>query len=166
MQRLPIAQAAERLGISKTAMRRRVERRTVDAIKGDDGQWLVAVPESAEGSPLPTGVAREVPPGMPRGIPAVDALAGQLAYLQERLAARDDEIREMRTGYERQINELHVLLQSAQRQLPPVVPSTARADEQEPPRQTTPVAPGGAQREPEVFPKQRWPWWMRILGGK
>jgi len=28
------------------------------------------------------------------------------------------------------------------------------------------AAPAGAEREPEVFPKQRWPWWMRILGGK
>lgn len=28
------------------------------------------------------------------------------------------------------------------------------------------AAPGGAEREPEVFPKQRWPWWMRLLAGK
>lgn len=28
------------------------------------------------------------------------------------------------------------------------------------------VAPKGAEREPEVFPKQRWPWWMRLLAGK
>ncbi len=28
------------------------------------------------------------------------------------------------------------------------------------------AAPVGTQREPEVFPKQRWPWWMRLLGGR
>lgn len=28
------------------------------------------------------------------------------------------------------------------------------------------AASAGAEREPEVFPKQRWPWWMRILAGK
>jgi len=38
--------------------------------------------------------------------------------------------------------------------------------EQESPVQTLNVAPAGTEREPEGFPKQRWPWWMRILAGK
>jgi len=40
------------------------------------------------------------------------------------------------------------------------------AAEDHPPIQSAPIAPGGVQREEEAFPKQRWPWWMRILGGK
>lgn len=143
MQRLPIAQAAERLGISKTAMRRRVERRTVDAIKGDDGQWLVAVPDDATPGGTPTGVHR----GTPSDTPAVEALTVQLAFLQAQLVEKDQQIR-----------ELHVMLQTTQRLIPATVPDAPHAAES--PRAEASVVPGGAQREPEASWRRRLRRWM------
>ncbi len=149
MQRLPIAQAAERLGISKTAMRRRVERRTVDAIKGDDGQWLVAVPDDA----TPGDTRAEVPRGTPSDTPAVEVFTVHLAFLQAQLVEKD-----------RQIRELHVMLQSAQRLIPATVPDAPhapeRAGDDESPLQTARVAPEGAQREPEASWRARLRRWM------
>ncbi len=149
MQRLPIAQAAARLGISKTAMRRRVERRTVDAIKGNDGQWLVAVPDDATSGDTPTGVHR----GTPSDTPAVEPLTVQLAFLQAQLVEKDQQIR-----------ELHVMLQTAQRQLPATVPDPPhppeRAADEESPHVEANIVRGGAQREPEASWRVRLRRWL------
>ncbi len=148
MQRLPIAQAAERLGISKTAMRRRVERRTADAIKGDDGQWLVAVPDAATPGDTPTGVRR----GTPSDTPAVEVLTVHLAFLQSQLVEKD-----------RQIRELHVMLQSAQRLIPATVPDAPHPPERSGDDEShaeVNIAPGGAQREPEASWRARLRRWL------
>ncbi len=153
MQRLPIAQAAERLGISKTAMRRRVERRTVEAIKDDNGQWLVAVPDDTTPSDTPTGVHRDTLSDTPSGTPPVEALTVQLAFLQAQLVEKDQQIR-----------ELHIMLQTAQRQLPASVPDAPHPPEQSGddviPHAEATVAPGGAQREPAASWRARLRRWM------
>ena len=149
MQRLPIAQAATRLGVSKTALRRRVERRTVDAIKGDNGEWLVAVPDADDQVSTPAGVHRDTP----SDTPAVEALSTQLAFLQAQLIEKD-----------RQISELHVMLQTSQRLIPATVPTAPHPPEQAGERESHTeqehTSQRGAQREPEASWRVRLRRWL------
>jgi len=161
-----IKEAAQVLGISEAAVRQRLLRRTLTSTR-QNGRVFVLLPEDIDSKPTddtmddtisePSNTADDMKPDPddPILLPLVSQLRDEIVFLRQQVEIKD-----------RQISELHVLLQSAQRQLPPVVPSTARDNEQESPVNPAPVTPGGVQREPEVFPKQRWPWWMRILGGK
>jgi len=161
-----IKEAAQLLGISEAAVRQRLLRRTLTSTR-QNGRVFILLPEdngtkSADSTPDDTIPEPDDTPDDTRPVednpivlPLVSQLRDEVAFLRQQVDIKD-----------RQIGELHVLLQTSQRQLPPVVPSTARDTEQESPMQSAPVAPGGVQREIEAFPKQRWPWWMRILGGK
>ena len=87
---LPIGEAAERMGISKTALRKRVHRGKIDADKGPDGQWLVIVPPSggrtsSYDSPRTVGQDRDT-----TGIgPSVhDLYERQMALLERELEVR------------------------------------------------------------------------------
>jgi len=117
MADLNIAAAAVRLGISKQAMRTRVRRGQVTAHKAVDGSWLVTVPDDAPDTSSPPSdvlqdASNDTPDAdhdVPRWRPYdADAV---IAILREQLAIKD-----------RQISELHVMLQTAQRQLPASVP--------------------------------------------
>jgi len=123
---LPIGEAARALDMTKTALRKRVERKTIPAHKGPDGQWYVVVPrEATPGYDRRTPVSQEG--ATPSRAPSVErtaegpepsiavevlraevgVLTDELVFLRDRLVARD-----------REIQELHVLLQTAQRLLP------------------------------------------------
>jgi len=97
---LSIAEAAERIGVTKIALRNKVTRGTVAAIKGDDGQWRVRVEErNSEWIAIPaTGRSRsrrytpmhdrDVQPDSPATPVSVDPVrrAEQLTVVQEILA--------------------------------------------------------------------------------
>ncbi len=87
--------------------------------------------------------------------------AEQLTVVQEILAPFIAELGTVREelGRERTLRE------QAERERDELRARLAAAEDN-PPMQSAPRSDGGAQREEEVFPKQRWPWWMRILGGK
>lgn len=120
---LPIAEAARALHTTKTALRKRVERKTIRAHKGPDGQWYVVVPRRPTGGYDSRTTMSQPPDRTPS--PALSAegtessivvevlkaevvlLTDELVFLRDRLIARD-----------REIQELHVLLQTAQRLMP------------------------------------------------
>ncbi len=123
-----ITEAAARLGISKEAMRSRVQRRRVQARKGDDGQWYVILPNDADASPCPTAASAS-PMADATGAIGYDApqepadtrlveMREEVRFLRERLQVRDDEIVEIRRDHARAEQEWRILLQTAQRQLP------------------------------------------------
>ncbi len=174
MAELTIAEAAARLGISKEAMRSRVQRRRVQARKRADGQWYVIVPDDTDASPRPTADATDA-----IGHDAVDALPErvwevmreQVRFLRDQNIQQARIIEEMRRDHARAEQEWRVLLQTSQRLIPATVPDAPQAPERpgdgESPPQTTNVAPGGAGEAERALEKpQRWPWWMRILAGK
>jgi len=142
-----IKEAAQLLGISEAAVRQRLLRRTLTSTR-QNGRVFILLPEdretkSADGTPDDTILEPGDTPD--------DTRADEVAFLRQQVDIKD-----------RQIGELHVLLQASQRQLPPVVPSTARDTEQESLMQSAPVAPGGAQREPEASWRvrlRRWTGW-------
>ncbi len=166
MQRFPIAEAANRLGISKTAMRRRVERRTVDAIKGNDGQWLVAVPDDEQLPATPPGVPRGTPEPPTRDTPTWDTLAAQLGFLQTQLVEKDRQL----AAREREVQELHVMLQTSQRLIPPTTPDAPHVPER-PGDDESRVASGTTAHsapQRDLAASQQLPrrssWWSRLFG--
>jgi hypothetical protein len=115
---LPIADAAVYLGISKTAMRRRVDRGSVEARKDDDGRWLVHVTD-ADTSDAPQGTSQGATRDTMDGTPEDTGgfTRDLVAVLREQLATKDQQIAEkdrQLAAREREISELHVLLQTSQ----------------------------------------------------
>ncbi len=155
-----IKEAAQLLGISEAAVRQRLLRRTLTSTR-QNGRVFVLLPEDMETKsadstpddtiPEPDGTPDDMRlvEDNPIVLPLVSQLRDEVAFLRQQVEIKD-----------RQIGELHVLLQVSQRQLPPVVPSTARDNEQESPMQSAPVAPEGVQRE--IRPS----WWRRLFGGE
>jgi hypothetical protein len=118
---LPLTEAAKRMGLSTIALRRRVQRGTVEAYKDGD-RWYVVVPENEVSVSEPVRTAGPTP--VSPNDAGVAALREELAFLrgkveaiptlERELEARAREMNEMRTAYERQISELHILLQTSQ----------------------------------------------------
>ncbi len=143
MERLPLAEAARRLGLPVTAARKRVARGTLPAVKLD-GQWYVDIPVSA-----PTGVPGVQADGLPTGTPASSPVevtqAAEIAFLRSELEAR-----------RREVERLHTLLAQAQARVLPAVAVQAPAGAAE-----TFPAPGKV----DPAPLQRASWWRRLWRG-
>ncbi len=164
-----IAEAARRMGISKDAIRRRIQRGTLTAFKSNDGRWLVLVPADTvpDGTDDVRGEQRDTT-GATRGD---NGFATVIAAFQEQLHVKDQQLGEK----DRQISELHVLLQTSQqneqRLLSATIPDDLPSGHPQRPEQfvdsqspvsTPPVAPRGAEREIEGF----WRRFGRILRGE
>lgn len=132
--RLPLAEAAQRLGISVTACRKRVARGTLDATK-HDGQWYIRLP-GGEATATRNGEDAGSPPeSLPGSPPAalLSTLQGEVDWLRSELEAR-----------RREVERLHTLL--AQAQSRPQLPTAERTEP-----------------DPPAVPK-RAPWWRRLFG--
>jgi len=173
-----ITEAAARLGISKEAMRSRVQRRRVQARKSDDGQWCVILPDDADASPCPTAAAPS-PMANATGAIGYDApqepadmrlveMREEVRFLRERLQVRDDEIAEIRRDHARAEQEWRILLQTAQRQLPAAVPDAPHAPvqsaEHESGASDTQTPHRSVQREIQPLQTARGSWWRRLFG--
>jgi hypothetical protein len=156
-----VAEASRRLGINGHAVRQRAYRGSLP-YRRDGKSLLIGLSAVAD-----TETARETArtardtARVPSDETPPDATA-EVLFLRERLAARDVEIREMRAGYERQIEQLHVMLQTAQRQLPATVPDApqppVRNAEHESGIPAIKTAPVGSERVIRAS------WWRRLFG--
>jgi hypothetical protein len=165
MEVVDISEAAQRLGISVHAVRRRLYRGQLQGRKEKTGRWLVVLEEGMRGPLAGTGEeledeGEETSPGEVAVLrELVDTLQTQLATLQQHLDSQAALFEKQLTSQaatfqtqldrqhgelearRREVAELHVLLQQAQRQLP-----APQGDGQ---------APAGSRR------RRFWPW-----GGK
>jgi len=163
-ERVTIAEAAQRLGVSADTIQRRMRRGELVGVKEPTPQgfrWLVELPEDTpEGGSTSTGT--DAPP------PHVgDSTTGaEVRRLEDLVDAYRTHLEVQRALYERQVHdqaeelaarrrevsELHVLLQTLQRALPvpPQDQSSVGAD--------TPAAPGPTPPQPR-------PWWQRWRRG-
>lgn len=114
VERLPLAQAADRLGITTDSIRRRIRRGKLRAYKDNQGRWLVEVPSGHAPGPGPERVA-----------------GGQLAGLRDQLERLGAELAEVRSEYREQVADLRaerdrllalVERLTAERALPPQRP--------------------------------------------
>ncbi len=89
--RLTVPEAAQRLGISENALRKRVQRDTVQWDRDDHGRVIVYLPPA--GTPQATDYATDQ-----AVVPAelVESLQEQVGYLRGALDTRDKELAEMR----------------------------------------------------------------------
>jgi len=140
MERVPLAEAARRLGITITACRKRVARGSLPAVKLD-GHWFIDLDGVGTSRPVdagsPRGVVRGTPAGEDTGTPppalvAVltrerDGLAGEVAWLRAELEARRGEVR-----------ELHTLLAQAQARPLPAAAETPATPNRPAPAATPP----------------------------
>ena len=128
MQEVTIAEAAKRLGKSTDSIRRRIAKGELKARKvpSPHGEiYLVELPDDATSS---TPVAED----KEDNTIAVEAMRKTISILEIELEAR-----------RREVQELHVLLQQAQKQLPP----------------------GKSEGAPEETPKKV-TWWQRLITRK
>ena len=158
---LPIAEAAEVLGLSATAVRKRVKRGSLAAHKGPDGCWYVEIEPGS-------------PPGHTIDQPALVArLTDEVAFLRRELERRGEELsreresreaeqrrraEEVHTEQERRAEELRrkdvLLAEFAQR--------IAELSNRLPELPATAAAPAAQGLEPRPG---RTSWWKRLLYG-
>jgi len=135
-QRLSVAEAAARLGLTETALRQRVARRKVSAERVE-GRLYVLLPDVASDATGHDMSHRMSPPSSPQQSPQDGALVaelrGRVAFLEEELTAR-----------RREVERLHTLLAQAQQR--PALPSGAAAAVQPVPSQAS--------------------WWRRLFSGE
>jgi hypothetical protein len=119
-----IREAAQALGITEPAVRQRLQRRTLKSYRAD-GRVYVILPNGADHATEHNGVSHGVSSDVTAALHAlVDQLKSENTLIREQLTIKD-----------RQITELHVLLQTAQRQLP-AGPMDTPTVENEPHRST------------------------------
>jgi hypothetical protein len=103
LDRVTVPEAAERLGISENALRKRVQRDTIQWDRGEDGRVFVYLPPAGRGQADDQadghagGYAADQAtrhPVAPVGL--VESLQEQLGYLRGALETRDKELAEMR----------------------------------------------------------------------
>ena len=137
---LPIAAAAQRLGISDNALRKRIRRGSVAAAKGADDRWYIFLPDAADqATDRATGQAAAGSPGQGADLaPLVSALQDEVGWLREQLAHKDGAI---------------LSLAARVADLADRVPAL-------PPGQGAPVAHGGAA-DAAAGAGARVPWWQR-----
>ena len=105
MQEVTIAEAAKRLGMSIDSIRRRIAKEELKARKvpSPHGEiYMIELPDDISAPPAAEDKDKEDNPV------ALEAMRKTIAILENELEAR-----------RREVQELHVLLQQAQKQLPP-----------------------------------------------
>jgi hypothetical protein len=147
-EKLTVAAAADRMGTSQDAVRKRIHRNTIKWEKDEDGRVYVYL-DASETRQATDQDASETASGT-----AVEILQAQVSHLQEILRIRDEEIR----------RHQHLLAAALER-----IPQIEAP--QEPPPETrdsdlTPFekaakgdTPPGDKEQPRV------PWWQRWFGG-
>ncbi len=181
-----LTEAAAILGISRDALKKRVQRGAIPAYKDETGTWYVIIPEGD----MVGDMSRDMGEGQGTGhlsptVPAqLSAVMDQwLVPLVRQIAEQGEEIgglkadlrneRERREVVEheyavakKELAALRLLARTTERKSHEAAEQPPLGHANESLTQTPNVAPAGAEREPEGFPKQRWPWWMRLLAGK
>jgi excisionase family DNA binding protein len=152
-ERLTIQEAAHRLGVSESAIRKRIKRGTLRREKTEDGRVLVYMKTPAS----PSAPGTEEVPTTER-----DALISQMQdridSLERELDVRTEEIRRRDTIIMNMTEAMKALSAPAQEE-PSEPRESSETVEEEPdraePRPATGEAQEGVQR----------PWWRRIFGG-
>ena len=152
----PFAEAAVQLGISHEALRKRITRGRVRALRRG-GQWFVNLnhnghqPDTRDASDSPDTVRTRPRPSVQSNSSAI----AETRRLEELVAAQRDELRFLREQLQgeqearrREVSELHILLQRAQAS--GALPAGVTHDDEP---QPSPLEPS-----PESPHRRRW-WW-------
>jgi hypothetical protein len=141
-ERMTVAGAAEHLGITKEAVRKRIHRGTLRSDKDPDGTVMVYIPLSGktDGTPIsPSGGASEL---------LYEVMRERIAYLERQVEEERDARRRGDTLLARLMDRV------------PELEAPQRFEErQERPEEPRSSAVGGAQEGAEQLP-----WWRKMFG--
>ena len=137
-------EAAERLGVTVEAIRKRVARGTLRSDKGEDGRRYVYLDTDPD-----AGGAQ------PEYSPLTSELRDRLRYVEQQLEAERQAHAEARRIIAGLVERIPAL--EAPAEAPPEAPQSPAQPAQGGER-------GNAPQQPETAPEQR-PWWRRIFGG-
>jgi hypothetical protein len=149
-RRVTTREAAEALGISVEAVRKRIERDQLDHERVDNRVYVYLDEDQTESGPDVEGEGAGA---------LVESLQDQVSYLREQLAeerrANDENRRLLLAALER-IPQLEA----------PASPEARESSESPGPTETPTPAPGGphAATEPSETGGERRPWWRRVFG--
>ncbi len=156
LERVTVPEAAERLGISENALRKRVQRDTVQWERGDDGRVFVYLPTAgtdqaaAQADDYATDYAGDQPV-VP--VELVESLQEQVGYLRGALETRDKELAEMRRLLAGALERIPAL------EAPPDTPPEPRESPQ-----TFSEQQGSGTPPPEDVEAEKPSWWRRFFG--
>ena len=150
-ERLTIQEAAHRLGVSESAVRKRIKRGTLKREKTEDGRVLVYIEStSAPGAEEARTPERDV---------LISEMQERLAFLERELDVRTEEIRRRDTIIMNMTEAMKALSPPSQEAPPDERESPETAEEQQGRGQ-----PHSATVESQE-PVQRRSWWRRMFGG-
>jgi hypothetical protein len=158
---VPVGEAAKRLGLSTAATRKRIQRGTIEAYKGDDGLWYVVLDEDNLVSP-------DDPVVQDAGlVVVVDTLRDEVQFLRKELERRTDELRAERESRAEAERRRDILFAQFGDQLKSISQTTTTVQEQVeavahevvPNGETVDSPPGSPMSSPVS-------WWRRILLGQ
>lgn len=163
---VPIGEAADRLGISVEAARKRVQRGTLPAEKGPDGLWYVYLPDgqdaTLDGSRTDSDKSQDFVPDA-----VVDTLRDEVHWLRAELQRRSDELRQEREFRVEAERRRDVLFAQFGEQLKQISSTTTTVQEQVEAVAHEVVAEASPS-EPAVdeAPVARPSWWRRFFLGE
>jgi hypothetical protein len=178
VERLPVAQAAEVLGVTRDAIHKRIHRGTIEYEKGEDGRFYVYVDTSSEGLDSSMDTSKDE-----SKIEALERLIAnqedRISFLERELERRGDEaerLHQIVAGLTRATAELSARLPELEAPAtvePPGVPESAargREGAEQQPRSSTGGPQTGSERPRDTaeFPVRGTllrPWWRRVFRG-
>ena len=152
--RVTIREAAARLGVTEAAIRKRIQRGSLDKEMGEDGRVYVYLDLSQDKSHPESQVDSGA---------LVESLQDQIAFLRTQLDVRAEEI-QRRDVIISQLTQANAALAS---RVPELEAAESREDAAEEPAEATHTpAPGqGTTPHTDEPRSSRQPWWRRVFGG-
>jgi excisionase family DNA binding protein len=161
-ERLTIQEAAHRLGVSESAVRKRIKRGTLKREKTEDGRVLVYMGPSVPGTEEVRTPERDA---------LISEMQQRLAHLERELDVRTEEIRRRDTIIMNMTEAMKALSPPSQ-EASPEARESPQTVEEEPKRAEPRPATGEAQEDAEhphqrsswLAPVDRLPWWQYVAG--
>lgn len=87
---MPVAEAAARMGLSRAALRKRLQRGTVGGYKREDGEWMVHLPAELLTSGVAVLASEPMPAAAERAYEqTIATLQAEIVFLREQIAMKD-----------------------------------------------------------------------------
>src|SRR5215218_3608044 len=151
--KVTIREAAARLGVTEAAIRKRIQRGTLDKEMGEDGRVYVYLDLSEDKSHSESRVESEA---------LIENLQDQIAYLRSQLDVRAEEI-QRRDVIISQLTQANAALAARVPELEAAQGHSEAAESAAEPAVEVGVGPDSASAQTPT--SQQRPWWRRVFGG-
>ena len=158
--RVTVQEAARRLGIKDDAIRKRIQRGTIETEKDEDGRVYVYLDATHDRTHDGYRGSTQYADHDAGTDGLAEVLREEVAYLREMIETRD---RELETRAEELRRKDHIIAGLVER-IPELPPPPATGAGAETATEGWP-APGAPEASADAQTTAQRPWWLRILGG-